>query len=416
MASLSDSKAHFLARAQEYAVPDDLIDNLKVAGISTMAHLAFAFVRPGQEFEEAKFDQWVREVNLGNAPTLGALAALRRLHFESEIIVTATLRSSVEHPQEASTPKPLPFAERTSRMAAIRRQFPGLSMEGMHEPSQALLEECTHQFDSRVLRYVEPAKCNSRELEVSVGKSDKKLRIESSTLSIKESKHTPDEDTSTAYKLLNCMKRRAIAYEFAGLISYEVHERYIDKMMRRLNAEPPPNYQQTSIAQILKADREVWVVMSQTVSDIRPDANGLKPLDKAIHEALMDYNVTFHMLPLPQTSASAYAPVRHREDQQRDQGSGWRDSGYKGNQASRKGKGKNKGGGGSSFAPRGIQGAVGRDAKGRPICFNYNLSECPDAAAGAACKKGRHVCFKANCFKPHQFSVAHPNEMPKGVS
>ena len=208
---------------------------------------------------------------------------------------------------------------------------------------------------------------------MSVGKSDKKLRIESSTLSIKESKHTPDEDTSTAYKLLNCMKRRAIAYEFAGLISYEVHERYIDKMMRRLNAEPPPNYQQT-------------------------------------------YNVTFHMLPLPQTSASAYAPVRHREDQQKDQGSGWRDSGYKGNQASRKGKGKNKGGGGSSFAPRGIQGAVGRDAKGRPICFNYNLSDCPDAAAGATCKKGRHVCFKANCFKPHQFSVAHPNEMPKGVS
>lgn len=306
-------------------------------------------------------------MNLGVAPTLGALAALRRLHFESEIIVTATLRSSVEHPHEASTPKPLPFAERTSRMAAIRRQFPGLSMEGMHEPSQALLDECTHQFDSRVLRYVEPAKCNSRELEVSVGKSDKKLRIESSTLSIKESKHTPDEDTSTAYKLLNCMKRRAIAYEFAGLISYEVHERYIDKMMRRLNAEPPPNYQQTSIAQILKADREVWVVMAQTVSDIRPDANGLKPLDKAIHEALMDYNVTFHMLPSPQTSASAYAPVRNREDQQREQGSGWRDNGYKGNQFSRKGKGKNKGGGGSSFAPRGIQGAVGRDAKGRPI-------------------------------------------------
>ena len=107
-------------------------------------------------------------------------------------------------------------------------------------------------------------------------------------------------------------------------------------------------------------------MMSQTVSDIRPDANGLKPLDKAIHEALMDYNVTFHMLPLPQTSASAYAPVRHREDQQRDQGSGWRDSGYKAIKLSRKGKGKNKGGGGSSFAPRGIQGAVGRTQKGDP--------------------------------------------------
>ena len=56
MASLADSKAHFLARAREYSVPEDLIDNMRVAGVSTMAHLAFAFVRPGQDFEEEKFD------------------------------------------------------------------------------------------------------------------------------------------------------------------------------------------------------------------------------------------------------------------------------------------------------------------------------------------------------------------------
>jgi len=120
MASLADSKDHFLARAKEYSVPDDLVDNMKVAGISTMAHLAFAFVRPGQDFEEEKFDRWAKEVNLGVAPTLGALAALRRLHFEAEIIFTATLKSSAEHPQDASTPKPLPFAERTARLSRPR--------------------------------------------------------------------------------------------------------------------------------------------------------------------------------------------------------------------------------------------------------------------------------------------------------
>ena len=120
MASLADSKAHFLARAKEYSVPDDLVDNMKVAGISTMAHLAFAFVRPGQDFEEEKFDRWAKEVNLGVAPTLGALAALRRSHFEAEIILTATLKSSAEHPQDASTPKPLPFAERTARLSRPR--------------------------------------------------------------------------------------------------------------------------------------------------------------------------------------------------------------------------------------------------------------------------------------------------------
>ena len=260
---------------------------------------------------------------------------------------------------------------------------------------------------------MEPAKCNSRDLEIAVGKSDKKLRIESSTLAIRETKHTPDEDVSTAYKLLNCMKRRAIAYEFAGLISYGAHEKYVDKLFRRLSCEPPPSYQQTSISQILKADREAWVFMAQNVADIRPAADGSRPLDKALHEALSDYNVTFHMLPLPLAAASAYAPVRSKDDQGgREQNYGPQN--FKGNSFGKKGKGKSKASGqGSSYAPRGIKGAVGQDSKGRPICFNFNLSECQDAAAGAACKKGRHVCFKANCFKPHAFSSAHPEEMPK---
>ena len=415
MVSLADSKAHFLARCKEYGVPEDLVDNMKVSGVSTLAHLAFAFVRPGQEFEEARFDAWAKAVNLGMAPTLGALAALRRLHFEAEIVLTSTLKSSVEQPQDATTPKPLPFAERSARLALIRSQFPGLNInDGLHEPSQALLDECTHQFDTRVLRYVEPSKCNSRELEIAVGKSDRKLRIESSTLSIKESKSTPDEDVSTAFKLLQCMKRRAVAYEFAGLISYTTHEAYIDKLFRRLNTDPPPNYQQTSISQILKADREVWIFMAQNVADIRPGGDGTRPLDKSLHEALNDYNVTFHMFPLPVASASVYAPVRNRDDHATGSATG-RDTSYKGQSFTRKGKGKGKQSNaqGSSFAPRGIKGAVGKDSKGRAICFNYNLSECQDAAAGASCRRGRHVCFKANCFKPHAFSVAHADEMPK---
>ena len=80
-------------------------------------------------------------------------------------------------------------------------------MDGMHEPSQALLDECTHQYDARAIRYIEPAKCNSREMEVAMGKSDRKLRIESNSLTVKETKSTPEEDVSTAYKLQMCLKR-----------------------------------------------------------------------------------------------------------------------------------------------------------------------------------------------------------------
>ena len=56
----------------------------------------------------------------------------------------------------------------------------------------------------------------------------------------------------------------------------------------------------------------------------------------------------------------------------------------------------------------------GRDSKGRASCFNYNLSECQEARAGGSCKRGRHVCFKTNSFKPQALSAAHADEMPKG--
>ena len=65
----------------------------------------------------------------------------------------------------------------------------------------------------------------------------------------------------------------------------------------------------------------------------------------------------------------------------------------------------------SSMAPRGMVGCVGRDHKGRCICFNHNFSECKGAVDGAFCAKGRHVCFKANCFKPHPFCKANANEV-----
>jgi hypothetical protein len=165
--------------------------------------MAFAINRPGQDFDETKFEDLIKTVNGGVMPALGAVSVLRRLHFEAEIIVTSTFRASVERPSESSAPKPLPHAERAARLSQIKTQFPGLNMSGVNEPAQALLDECVFQFENRLIRYIEPAKCNSRESEVMAGKSDRKLRIEANSLSVKESKNTPEEDVRTAYKLHN---------------------------------------------------------------------------------------------------------------------------------------------------------------------------------------------------------------------
>lgn len=406
MASLTESVAHFKARASEYGVPDEVQRAFGNAGIHTMGHLAFGFSRPGQDFEENKFVEWITTINGGTVPSVGTLAAIRRLHFEAEVILTASLKAAVEHPgTDRETPKPLPFAERNARMAQLRIAMPGLNLDGPNEPSQALIDEACHQYESRTLRYIEPGKCNSREAEVLTGRTEKKLKFEAATLSIKETKNTPDEDTSTMYNLHQCLKRRAVAYEFANLISFVASERYIAKLMKRLSTEPPPMYQATTLTQVLRADREVFLHMTQNVTDIRPNAAGLKPLDAALDRALEDYNTAFHLVPLPKEQVGPLNSWRSRADPSHE-GSDWKDAKGKGK------KGKGKFSSGSNAAPKGMIGCVGRDAKQRPICFDFNLSQCRNAPTGGVCKKGRHVCFKAGCFKPHQFHKEHAAEMP----
>lgn len=404
MASQADSEAHFASRATEYGVPRPLLQQLQRNGIRTLASLAFAVFRPGADFNDAQFDAWATNVNLGVAPTMGEMSALRRLHFESEIIITASLRANVESP-DVATPKPIPFAERATRLEQLRQRLGGISIRGQSEPSHALLDECCSQFEARSLKYIEPAKCTSRENEVALSKSNKKLKLDGQSLSVTEAKTVPDEAISTTYHLAQCLQRRGLALDFANLVSFTTHQAYVEKLLRHLSLEPPPCFQAATLTQILRADKQVWTFLAQNCEDIRPTVAGIKPLDNMFEDALRDYNTSFHLLPLPKENFASN--IRHRtEIGDRPQQSSWQPKG--------KGKGKSKGkGSGASSAPRGMTGCVGRDPKGRPICFDFNLSSCANAPAGAACPKGRHVCFKAGCHKLHAFHTAHAEDMPQ---
>ena len=141
--------------------------------------------------------------------------------------------------------------------------------------------------------------------------------------------------------------------------------------------------------------------MSNNVPDIRPAPGGPRPLDKALFAALQDYNTSFHLVPLP--TASSFS--KHE-----DRASAFSQPYVKGK--GKKGKGKGKDSSGSNFAPRGMLGCIGKDAKGRALCFDYNLGSCKRAPAGGTCPKGRHVCFKAKCQKVRAFKDAHASELP----
>lgn len=390
MAGVQDSEAHFASRAREYGLPDACLDRLKALGISPLGHLAFAVFRPGSEFEERAFNDWATDVNNGVPLAMGAAAALRRLHFES--VLTSTIRASVETPDQG-TPKPIPFAEKSARMEQLRARFTGLNIHGTGEPSHALLDEVCSQFESRVLRYIEPQRCTSRELEITTGRSDKKLKLDASTLSIKETKSVPDEAISATLQpsILLCARVAEVwLNEFANLISFGAHE----KLLRHLSVDPPVGFQATTLAQVLRADREVFSFMAQEIRDIRPTGDDLRPLDVALERALRDYSVAFHVVPLPKLAAKEdSAPTKRHTSEPYPQ-----TTGFKG-----KGRGKSGKGGkssGSNAAPKGFHGCVGRDAKNRPICFDYNISGCNKAPRrGALVRKEGTFAFVVDVSK-----------------
>lgn len=254
MANPADSEAHFDERANAYGLPAVLLTELKNNGIRTLGHLAFAIFRPGADFDENVFNQWARDLNQGVAPTMGALAALRRLHFESEVVLTASLKATVEA-TEPMAPKQIPIAERNARLAALRQRLTGVNIHGVGEPSHSLIDEACHQYETRTLKYIEPVKCTSRELEVTSGKADKKLKLDAGTLTVKESKQVPDETVWTTYHLAQCLRRRGLAYDFANLVTFNVHEQYVDQLLRHLSVDPPPNYQAPTLQQIIRTGR-----------------------------------------------------------------------------------------------------------------------------------------------------------------
>ena len=73
---------------------------------------------------------------------------------------------------------------------------------------------------------------------------------------------------------------------------------------------------------------------------------------------------------------------------------------YEGKGHQEGGKGKSKGGKG--VLPKFLLGRdnTNMDMHGRRLCFNYQINKCSEAADGAECSKGWHLCCRKGCFAP----------------
>ena len=278
--------------------------------------------------------------------TMQDVSSLRRLLFESQTLVMAQLREQVSNPEMQMTRK-LPLVEREAKMRQLRARLPGVLLEHQLEPSHALLNLVAQMWETRQFQYIEIAKLTSREHEVLYSKSSKQLHVDADKLLVKVESKVPDQAASTELQVLEALKRRGVAFAFIDALSWEVHERYLQSLFNHLCTEAPDGYVKTTLQQLLRADRQVFLTMIRKDVNVRRRPDDTLEMDTEIMSALQSYEVGFHLMPLPKAKVTEVKQQQPSPLGQPSQPSNWQSRGsqpyYKGSSKGKtKGKGKGK--------------------------------------------------------------------------
>ena len=411
MTSIVDSEAQFDLRLEQVRVPAALRQALKNSGVSTISALAYAYGQPGQQIVAEDFHNWVRQLEPG--VTIGGVSALKRLLFESQTQLLAILKEQITNP-EPSAARKVPQAERDARMTNLKARLTGVLFEGHSEPSHSLLDLATQLYDQNILRFIPLEKCFSRltELSFSNKTQTKLLEVEASKVVIRDKDTEFESAVQSSYQALEAFKRRGLALEFAGVMSYTAHDRYVQLLFAHLNREPPVGYNRVSVSQLLAADKAAWSSLIEKNLKPRPDAAGVMPLNASLEEALKAYEVSFTLLPMVSKAQPKANPTQPAPSAKPPAAPAFSKGNRKGQFRSKPYGSKGKGKGKSKFEQRIPQqirdaGGTASTPDGEPICFDYSLKRCREQVVDGRCRKGHHVCclcYGQHCMLDHKKS------------
>ena len=342
---------------------------------------------PGQTDERPFVDAITAA--LGRDATVGELAALRRLLHESYSMTAAELKQSVER-QEDQGVKRLAQPERADRLAKQQTRLTGLQIRGYLEPSDRLVDVAVSQYEDNRLSYIEPSACTSKEQEVlSKSKEDKHISIVDGSLRIKNPVNKLEADLGTDLLLKYALTRRGLALDQANLVSFQMHDAWVERLMEVRHTAPPASYSGISHQQLLNADRKLFVKLAEsTRSGVQLQATG-KPLDKVWEDCCNHPDVAHLLQPLPQPAAPKTDPNLRVHP-------------YGGGKG--KGKdGKSKGKGLNSLPAALREHGTAVTSQGHALCFGYSLKNCRLPVKNGRCQKGLHLCCYKGCFKNHPY-------------
>ena len=185
--ALIDSTASFEKRCSDIDNTGVLLDGLKAQGVKSFSSLAFTIGTPQTAPSDRQYDDLAVKV-FGTSPTLGQVASLRRLHFESTTLIVATLNEQVksDSAEPGSIVKKLPAAEKQARLEKQQERLAGIKMVGEMSPSHQLLDLVNSILETGAIIWVAPSRCTKRDDEVhaNIKPSTATVQVENSTLKL----------------------------------------------------------------------------------------------------------------------------------------------------------------------------------------------------------------------------------------
>ena len=400
-----DSKPVFLARIQAAGLSDDAQQRLIDGGIDTLAKLAFiAPVSPTSGDDTILITELCAVMTYSDATPMPTItkSILRRIWFEAHATAISEVKNRMEG-NEAQTRK-LPMPEREDRRAKQQLKITGFKIEGVHEPSNSLIDLVHTMKEDEQLRYISPEQCTHREAEMHGIKKETFMQPDTGGRLKQVNRDVPLEaDVSNSYKLRLSLQRRALALDQMDLAQFQTMEDYHEYLFDLLLQPVSTGYAQISVPQILNADKLVWNYMAsncRTGISRRPD--GSLPLELALAQALRSPIVISALQPLPKSGGSPNTRGKGQSFGNEGKGNNFRKhNNYvsepyqpKGKSSGKGGKGKNNKGKGkiTPQMPKALMGGKHTSKDGLRICYGYNLGSCQACQPGSSCSRGLHVC------------------------
>jgi len=381
--ALVESEVAFQKRCEE--LEEGLFEKFRQQDIASFSTLAFSLGSPQNQVGDSDLSELAAKIQGGEA-TVGNTANIRRLHFEACTFLMADMKTQVSAADPSEPVRKLPFVEKQNRLDSQKKRITGLSHRPEQQPSHQLIDQVYNVMESGAVTYIHPSKCHSREHEIQCEAKQKTKQIltwEQGALKSTVANSMGDIDTSTELKLYFAMQRRHLAFELVNLLSWELCQLWLDKLMTVLVTDAPANYSTVSVTQILKADREMFSLLAAEHTESLKAMPGKEPpLDKTFRRLMHDPRINAHLIAYPRQPAVNPKPTPKR---------GADDSADKPNPK----RPKNSPTKPTPQMPSELQGLTSKTPDGKPICWHRNLKKgCNNTVKNGRCRFGMHVCMK----------------------